>query len=102
MSGTETIIPEALQHLASDLQSSVPPILAAAKQAFTAGDVDGDAFSTVGIELAIAFPGSREFMISESEKKSDQLTELVDKLNSTASLWSTAEGQNTISLPGCE
>ena len=102
MAGTETIIPETLQQLASDLQGSVPPILDAAKQAFTTGDVDGDAFSTVGLELAIAFPSSREFMISECEKKTEQLNELVQKLNSTASTWSSAESQNTISLPACD
>jgi hypothetical protein len=96
MSGNETIVPEQVIGYANALDQAAGPALDAAKAAFEAADIDGGAFSPVGIALAVAYPGSQHWAVNDAQSKHEQLRAITDNMAATAKLWAAAETDNTI------
>lgn len=96
MGNRETIVPERLIQLANDLDDSVGPELDLAKASFEAATISGDKFSQAGATMQVAYPGAREWAIADVQSKDAELRSITDKLAATATLWASAETDNTI------
>jgi hypothetical protein len=96
MSGNETIVPERLIELANTLDDTVGPELDLAKAYFEQAEIAGDKFSQAGIGMQLAYPGIRQWAMTDSQSKRTDLLSLTDKLAATATTWANAESDNTV------
>lgn len=98
MGNSETVIPERLIQVANALDDAVGPHLDLAKAHFEEAEIAGDKFSQAGIGMAVAYPGIRQWAITDAESKRKELLEITDKMADTAKTWAAAESNNTITI----
>jgi len=96
MSGSETVDPDALRALATQLDSQLTPIFLETLESFEAAEISGPAFSLYGAELALTYPGTQHFAMRDLQTKAQAVQSIIDRLNSTAETWRTAEQHNTV------
>ncbi|HEY7048739.1 MAG TPA: hypothetical protein VH373_16075 [Jatrophihabitantaceae bacterium] len=96
MSDGETVQPEALRQLAEQLESQLHPLLERAAHSFEAAEIEGEKFSTAGIAMQIAYPGTREFAATDADSKIEVVSAMKEKLSATAEEWDKAEHASTV------
>lgn len=96
MGSQETVVPEKLIELANNLDDRVGPELDKAKWYFEQAEIDGGAFTAVGLAMQVVYPGTREWAIKDAESKNTELRSITDKLANTAKQWAKAEEDSTV------